>query len=122
MSVGLTTDARGDVSKKCQCQEAILFSAPTGNGIQPQLWTLAVCKGFPELISTGGCGHVFGPCSRRLAAGPDEIRGSTTNHGSAHRSAWNYAGQTTARYAHLASGPVKLAANAMAQNLRQSLG
>ena len=30
--------------------------------------------------------------------------------------------QTTARYAHLAAEPVKLAADAVAQNLRQSLG
>jgi integrase len=30
--------------------------------------------------------------------------------------------QTTARYAHLAAEPVKMAADAVAQNLRQSLG
>lgn len=30
--------------------------------------------------------------------------------------------QTTARYAHLAAEPVRMAADAVAQNLRQSLG
>lgn len=66
---------------------------PTGfqlGGLKFHVWTLAVCKGFLVLMSTGWVRSCIRPSNAAdLAAGPDEIRGSTPYHGIAHVSAWN---------------------------------
>jgi hypothetical protein len=82
-----------------------------GAGVQFHVWTLPARKGFSFLSANPvGCGHVSGPSMRpELAAGPDEVRGPTSNQGIALCCVWHWPGLVDPGVTGLPSGHARLA-------------